>query len=359
MKITRSSKTSLKFLTEKKRQELYRLMDEYSRLVNFFISLFWDNAFSQKELTKEITNLPVSWLSARMRQNAAREALGMVDGAKKSAQGLEKTAVKPQHSGKKMILSAQIVRVEQGRNSFDYWLILTSVGEAIKLSIPLKSHRHMNFFKSWQRASTVIIHREYVQFSFEKEVLEKHQQGDCIGIDVGINTLLATSAGETCGDKVKTYINIIKRKQQGSKKYLAAKKTLSYYLHKIVKDFFQCHANLRLVVVEKLKNLKQGKSKNRGKSFRKTLNNWNYRELLNIIEMRCEENRVCFRSVNPYKTSQTCPVRTCSHVERENRSGENFKCLRCGYEGHADIVGALNILERFLSGQYGAAFKAA
>lgn len=66
---------------------------------------------------------------------AAREALGMVDSAKKSAKECEKTAVKPQHSGKKMMLSAQIVRVEQGRNSFDYWLILTSVGEGIKLSI--------------------------------------------------------------------------------------------------------------------------------------------------------------------------------------------------------------------------------
>ena len=359
MKIQRSSKSSLKFLTEKKRQALYRIMDEYSTVVNIFILMFWENEFSKKDLTKEITNRPDSWLCARMRQNAAREALGMVDGAKKSAQELEKTAIIPCHRGKKMILSAQIVQVEQGRNSFDYWLILTSVGEGIKLSIPLKSHRHMNFFNDWNRASTVVIHREYVQFSYEKDIEKKHLEGHNIGIDVGINHLLATSEGELIGNEVKKQIDKIKRKQQGSKKQQAAKKTLSYYLHKIVKLFFQQHSNLRLVVVEKLKNLKQGKQKNRGKAFRKTLNNWNYRELLTIIELRCEENRVSFRSVNPYKTSQTCPVKACSHVERENRSGENFKCLRCGYEEHADIVGALNILERFLSGQYGAAFKTA
>ena len=357
MKIQRSSKSSLKFLTEKKRQVLYRIMDEYSTVVNIFILMFWENEFSRKDLTKEITNLPDSWLCARMRQNAAREALGMVGGAKKSAQELEKTAVMPCHSGKKMILSAQIVRVEQGQNSFDYWLILTSIGEGIKLSLPLKSHRYIPFFNDWKRASTVMIHRDYVQFSYEKEVEKKYSEGRNIGIDVGINHLLATSESELIGDEVKKQIDKIKRKQQGSKKQRATKKTLSYYLHRIVKLFFQQHKNLRLVVVEKLKNLKQGKQKNRGKSFRKTLNNWNYRELLTIIELRCEENRVSFRSVNPYKTSQTCPLKACSHVERENRSGENFKCLHCGYEEHADIVGALNILQRFLSGQYGAAFK--
>jgi len=149
MKITRSSKTSLKFLTEKKRQELYTIMDEYGRLVNFFIEMFWGNELTKKDLTKDITNLPTSWLSARMRQCTAREALGMVLGAKKSAQELEKEAVKPHHSGNKMILSAQIVAVEKSRNDFDSWLILTSIGKKIKICLPIKSHRHMNFFKTY------------------------------------------------------------------------------------------------------------------------------------------------------------------------------------------------------------------
>jgi transposase len=87
----------------------------------------------------------------------------------------------------------------------------------------------------------------------------------------------------------------------------------------------------------------------------KDLSSWNYRELLNIIQMRCEENRVSFRSVNPYKTSQTCPA--CTHAQRENRKGEEFKCLKCGYSEQADCVGSLNILHRFLTGRYGAGFK--
>ena len=125
-------------------------------------------------------------------------------------------------------------------------------------------------------------------------------------------------------------------------------------MRKVVQDFFKTQ-DLRLVVVEKLTGLKQGKRPNRGKAFRKTLSNWNYRELLNAIEMRCEENRVSFRSINPSKTSQTCPA--CSHTERGNRVAEKFQCLRCGYSNQADIVGSLNILTRFTSGQYGAAFQ--
>lgn len=329
-------------------------MKEYSKVVNGFIEMFWGKDFTRQMLLDPVINSPESWLSARMRQCAAREALGMIESAEESAKEKGIVAIKPVHTGKKMILSAQVVKIEEGRNSFDLWLVLCSVGEAIKIYLPLKRHRHFNFFANWKMSNSVIIHEDYVQFSFETECGSKKTQGNQVGIDVGINHLLATSQGELSGSDVRQLIDKIKRKKQGSKGYRKAKKTLSCYLHKVVKEFFQTH-DLRLVVVEKLQGLKQGKQASRGKEFRKTLSNWNYRELLDIIQMRTEENRVSFRSVNPYKTSQQCPV--CSHTERGNRSNEKFCCLRCGYSEQADLVGARNILDRFISGQYGAAFQ--
>ncbi|MCP4702641.1 MAG: hypothetical protein GY862_38140, partial [Gammaproteobacteria bacterium] len=239
MKITRSGKTTLKFLTDSKREQLYEIMDEYSSLVNFFIAMFWGKSFTRKDLTKDITGQAVTWLSARMRQCAAREALGMVQAAVLSAKELGKDAVMPVHSGKKMILSAQVVRIEKGRNSFDMWLVLSSVGNGIKISIPLKSH-------GWKRSTTVIIHREYVQFSFETETGAKAASGACVGLDVGINTLIVTSKKEFEGPDVKPLINKIKRKEQGSKAYKRAKRELSYYLHKVTKDWFAGHNDLRL-----------------------------------------------------------------------------------------------------------------
>ena len=355
MKIKRSTKSSTKFMTHKKRILLNTVMDEYSRLVNLFIAMFWEQSLLLKDLTKGITNIPDSWLSARMRQCAAREALGMVNGAKEKAKVREEEAQRPLHTGKKMTLSAQIAAIQEGRNSFDLWIVLSSIGDGIQLKIPIKRHRHFNLFKDWNRAATLVVHRRYIQFSFETETGAKVTEGQLVGVDVGINHLLASSQGELLGEEVKPLIDSIKRKQQNSKGYIRAKKTLSYYLHKVVKAFFEAHPSLRLVVVEKLQALKQGKQPNRGKAFRKTLSHWNYRELLNIVEMRAEENRVSFRSVNPYKTSQQCPH--CSHIERGNRVAEKFQCLKCGYSNQADIVGSLNILTRFTTGRYGAGFK--
>ncbi len=353
MKITRSSKTSLKFITEKKRDILDEIMDEYSRVGNIFIEMFFGNDFQRKDLKKDIISIPSSWLSARMRQCCAREALGMVQGAVRSAAAKGIEPVKPKHTGRKMILSSQCVRTEKGRNSFDLWLVVGSVGNKTKLQIPLKKHRHINLFSDWKMSDSVTVHRKYVMFTFEKETGKKKTSGKLIGIDCGINHLLATSEGNLYGSEVKPLINVIKRKRQGSKAYKRAKKTLSYYIHKVVKELN--FGGIQLAVVENLKNLKQGKKKNRSKAFRKTLSNWNYRELLRIIEMRCEENRVSFRSVNPCKTSQMCPL--CAHTERDNRVSENFKCLKCGHSEQADIVGALNILTRLVTGRYGAGFK--
>ncbi|WP_425441789.1 zinc ribbon domain-containing protein [Thorsellia anophelis] len=37
----------------------------------------------------------------------------------------------------------------------------------------------------------------------------------------------------------------------------------------------------------------------------------------------------------------------CGHIARENqRTQAQFQCVDCGYENHADVVGAINILER-------------
>lgn len=50
-------------------------------------------------------------------------------------------------------------------------------------------------------------------------------------------------------------------------------------------------------------------------------------------------------AVPPYHTSCTCP--RCHHVAKENRRTQaRFSCVECGYENHADVVGAKNVLER-------------
>lgn len=50
-------------------------------------------------------------------------------------------------------------------------------------------------------------------------------------------------------------------------------------------------------------------------------------------------------AVPPQNTSRTCPC--CGYTAKENRQTQaDFKCVECGYTENADLVGALNILER-------------
>ncbi|MCY0876508.1 MAG: transposase [Firmicutes bacterium] len=44
-------------------------------------------------------------------------------------------------------------------------------------------------------------------------------------------------------------------------------------------------------------------------------------------------------------TSQTCPMPTCGHISKENRSSQaDFICTKCDYHANADTVGAMNVL---------------
>jgi putative transposase len=50
-------------------------------------------------------------------------------------------------------------------------------------------------------------------------------------------------------------------------------------------------------------------------------------------------------AVPAHHTSQTCPC--CGHVSKDNRQTQaKFLCVGCGYVNHADVVGAINVLER-------------
>lgn len=50
-------------------------------------------------------------------------------------------------------------------------------------------------------------------------------------------------------------------------------------------------------------------------------------------------------AVDPRNTSRTCPE--CGHVDAQNRQTQAvFRCVACGHQAHADVVGAINILAR-------------
>ena len=70
---------------------------------------------------------------------------------------------------------------------------------------------------------------------------------------------------------------------------------------------------------------------------------WSYAELLGFLAYKAPLHGSMVVKVDAHYTSQTCP--RCGHCSRENRphKGLMFICESCGYQLHADLVGARNI----------------
>jgi len=92
------------------------------------------------------------------------------------------------------------------------------------------------------------------------------------------------------------------------------------------------------------------------KNIRSSIGKWNVSYWFDRLEQKCEENRVSFRRVQPYYTSQKCSI--CGYINRKNRLGSVFLCQECNHTEDADLNASKNILERFFIGRYGAGYKA-
>ena len=52
------------------------------------------------------------------------------------------------------------------------------------------------------------------------------------------------------------------------------------------------------------------------------------------VDYKTAEYGIDVEQVTPKNTSRRCS--TCGFTHPDNREGESFECLKCGYENHAD-----------------------
>ena len=361
MKIIRSAKCSLKFSTAHKQKQLGIILAEYGRVVNIFIEHFWklESLPAKTDLLKDIVDIPLTqtWLSARLRKVAAREAIDMILSVKAKKKG--KKGV-PVHKGERMNVSCTIADLHIGDTATEYdaWLHIASVGNKMILDLPINFHKQ---YHKWnvmgKRLNAYIITKNYVQFCFEVETGKKKEVNTHIGIDSGINALATCSTGNMYGQDIKECVSRVKRCKHGSNGQKTARRALRQRIDEITKELIT-KENPDLVVVEQLKNLGHKTKDKRllSKNIRRSIGIWNWRYWLTRLEQQCEENRVSFRSVSPYNTSITCS--NCGHADRMNRqSQEYFCCQKCGHADNADLNASKNILSRFVLGKYGSQCK--
>jgi IS605 OrfB family transposase len=190
--------------------------------------------------------------------------------------------------------------------------------------------------------SSCIISKKDIQLCFEIKTDPKKKINKIISLDIGMNNLLVSNEGQFYGKGFIDKIKNITRKKQGSKNQKTARRSNKHYIDEVIKEII--NLDYDLIIFENLKNITKG---NKGKFFNKLLNNWEVSYLQNRLKQKCEENRISYRKVSAYNTSITCP--NCGLVDLKNRNREEFKCIKCFYEGHSDQVGAINLLNRYFS----------
>ena len=153
--------------------------------------------------------------------------------------------------------------------------------------------------------------------------------------------------------KVKFSNNWKKAKAKVQKIHSTIANARKDFLHKTTTTISQNHA---LVCIEDLqvKNMSRsskGNSEQPGKMVKqksglnRSILNQGWGEFRRQLAYKVQWHGGMLLAVPPHHTSQTCPA--CGHVSKDNRQTQaKFLCVDCGYKNHADVVGAINVLER-------------
>ena len=165
----RSSKVSLKYTNTGKLDVLSAFREEYRKAVVFFIDAIWDMEQIPKLLPREVTSALDSWLSARARQAAAKQAAGVVRGTQqkhrrrlyihekllkaghfRKARKLQKVIdanpiSKPVPKSVNPELDSRFVKFDfDNSTSFDAWITISSIGNRMEIKIPFRKTAHFN-----------------------------------------------------------------------------------------------------------------------------------------------------------------------------------------------------------------------
>jgi len=87
-----------------------------------------------------------------------------------------------------------------------------------------------------------------------------------------------------------------------------------------------------------------GRTKSRKRS--RIVSRWARSALRERLKFRAQAGGSRLETVNAAYMSRTGPIPTCGYVHKENRHGDRFPCLVGGWDGDADVVGAMNLLSK-------------
>ena len=216
-----------------------------------------------------------------------------------------------------------------------------------------------------------------IQVEFETAKLTPKPNGGEIGIDMGIVRFATLSNGEYF-EPINAFKNLkgklaklqkqLKHKTKFSKNWQKLKAKIAKlhhkisnirknHLHQISSRISKNHA---IVYVEDLQVANMSKSASRAGDIEQHGHRKNVKQKSGLnraildqawgefkrqLDYKLLWNGGFLFTVPPQNTSRSCP--NCGHTAKDNRKTQaEFKCVQCGYENNADVVGAINVLKR-------------
>ncbi|MCI0564726.1 MAG: hypothetical protein MN733_40175, partial [Nitrososphaera sp.] len=284
----RAVKVSLAFATQQKRSQINALMEAYRAAVNFYIRSLWNKQGKLDQAT--CVRLKHTRLSARYKGAALKQAFDIVAATRKSARALGAAATCPIFNGA-AVLSVNLVSVQEGQGSFDLAVKLSTLNKGHRITIPTRKTTVFNKWQNWPESKLIqgcALSEDSLILWFE--IPESiRPEGVVLGVDIGIHKLLSDSNGEHYGKDFQAVRDKIKRRKPGSKGREKAFRERENLINRTINQL--PFANLRAIGVEALHDVKRGKQSDRGKTFRKAIAPWTYRQVLNRIEDKAQENR--------------------------------------------------------------------
>lgn len=265
------------------------------------------------------------------------------------------------YCSKTMSLDGTVAQVEQSKTgTFDYWVKVSTLRKGKPCMVPLKGHRY--FFDApgeVRNHCQVRVENGQVTFSLIKsfETAPTRTEGAEIGLDWGLRSLFASTAGDLLGRSLYPWLqgvdlqltqlaaNLQRQgiKPSSSKRYRKFQTRIHAYVENEVNRCLN-----RVIAIHQPRSITLEKLDFRCGGLSPRLNRLLSRAGRSAVKSKLasleETKGVTINLGNPAYSSQQCS--SCDYVAKSNRNGDRFVCGFCNLHLNADVNGAKTILGR-------------
>ena len=302
-------------------------------------------------------------LQASLVQSARNLAADALDNCKNRILDDGKKASKPEFRGSVVVYNGRTITYN------DDHVTLATVDDRVTAEFVTPNDEDGTPFEEywtddWERTEATLHKRDgtyYLHVAVEKEVEpadssdDSTENGVVLGVDLNVDGYLAvTSTGAFFGNA--DYLNHHREEYERRRGNLQQTGTRSAhhtiksigsrfarwstdYLHRVSKAIVReaVENNCTAIAFENLKHIRERISN--ASKFQQ----WAFCELQRHVEYKAEEYGIDVDDVAPAYTSQRCNHGECGFTHEDNRDGDEFECLKCGKELHADYNAARNV----------------